>query len=302
MRRIALPLVPAAVALSILLAACRGVPGGPGASTGPIAHPSGDALILGIDYSGGLVAPGFRLTAFPTFSLTGDGRVIVPGPQIDLFPGPARPAVNVRRLNEAGIQAVLGLVTRTALFDASVEYRGAHNFIADAADTVFTLHADGKDVQVVVYALGTFDSGGSHPGMSADELAAHRALSGLLERLGAMDDWMPAYDWAEATWHAYQPDALRLVVRNADADPPDESGIGNMLLDWPIASDPAVFGEPAFDDLRCGVVSGEEAKDWYAALGSANELTRFVKGDHRYQVTARFLLPDEPSECPSPAV
>lgn len=301
MRRIALPLLPAAVTLSIVLAACRGGLGGTGASTGPIAHPSGDALILGIDYSGGLVAPGFRLTAFPIFSLMGDGRVIVPGPQVALFPGPALPSVNVRRLNEAGIQAVLGRVTSTARFDASVEYRGAQNFIADAPDTVFTLHADGTDIRVVVYALGTLDPAGSNPGMSADELAAHRDLSELLERLGAMDDWMPAYDWAEANWQPYQPDALRLVVRNADADPPDESGIGNTLLDWPGASDPATFGEAAFDDLRCGVVSGQEGKDWYAALRSANQLTRFVKGDHRYEVTARFQLPDEPSDCPQPA-
>jgi hypothetical protein len=302
MRRIALPLLPAAVALSILLAACRGGLGGAGGSTGPIDHPSGDALILGIDYSGGFVAPGFRLTAFPPFSLTGDGRVIVPGPQIDLFPGPALPAVNVRRLDEAGIQAVLDLVTRTARFDADSEYRGAQNVIADAADTVFTLHADGKVVHVVVYALDTRDPAGNYPAISADELAAHRALSELLERLGAIDSWMPAYDWAETTWHGYQPDALRLVVRNADSDAPDESGIGNVLLAWPVASDPAVFSEPGFDDLRCGVVSGQEAEDWYAALSTANQLTRFVKDDHRYEVTVRFQLPDEPMECPSPAV
>jgi len=49
-------------------------------------------------------------------------------------------------------------------------------------------------------------------------------------------------------------------------------------------------------------VSGQEAKDWYAALSSANQLTRLVKGDHRYQVMVRFQLPDEPPECPSPAV
>lgn len=301
MRRIASALLPAAVVLSILLAACRGAPGGAGGSTGPIAHPSGDALVLGIDYAGGFVAPGYRLTAFPAFTLTGDGRVIVPGPQIALFPGPALPAVNVRRLNEDGIQAVLNLVTRTGRFDANVEYRGAQNVIADAADTVFTLHANGKDVQVVVYALGTLDPG-NYPGISPDEVAAHRALSELVEHLGAIDDWMPAYDWAEATWQVYQPDALRLVVRNADADPPDESGIARVQLDWPVASDPAVFGEPAFDDLRCGVVSGQEARDWYAALSGANQLTLFIKDDHRYQVTARLQLPDEPLECPSPIV
>jgi len=68
-------------------------------------------------------------------------------------------------------------------------------------------------------------------------------------------------------------------------------------------------GEPAPHDgrilasdgtIRCGVVSGHEAKDWYTAVTGANQLTRFVKGDHWYEVTVRFQLPDEPLECPAP--
>jgi len=48
------------------------------------------------------------------------------------------------------------------------------------------------------------------------------------------------------------------------------------------------------------VVSGDGAEAWYTALSGANQLTRFVKGEHRYQVTVRFQLPDEPLECPQP--
>ena len=47
-------------------------------------------------------------------------------------------------------------------------------------------------------------------------------------------------------------------------------------------------------------MSGHEAKDWYTAVTGANQLTRFVKGDHWYEVTVRFQLPDEPLECPAP--
>ena len=101
-------------------------------------------------------------------------------------------------------------------------------------------------------------------------------------------------------WQPYEPEALRLLVRNADADPPDESGIPNALIDWPVDSDPATFGDPASDGtIRCGVVSGQEAKDWYAALTNANQLTRFVKGDHRYQVTVRFQLPGRAAGVPA---
>jgi hypothetical protein len=292
-------MLPIAAALSLLLAACSA---GPGGSTGPIAHPSGDDLVLRVEYSGGFVAPSFLLTSFPSFTLTGDGRVIVPGAQIDLFPGPALPAVNVRRLSEAGIQAVLREVARTALFGASVEYRGAQNVVADAADTIFTLRADETKVTVLVYGLGTLDPAANNQGISAAEIAAHEVLSRLSDRLTNLDAWLPASAWADTSWHPYRADALRLLVRNAEADPPGDSGIGNKLLDWPDTSDPATFGQPnRLDDQRCGVVSGQHASDWYAALSGANQLIRFVDGDHRYQVTVRPLLPDDALECPKVA-
>ena len=289
-----------------LLVACSLRPGG---STGPSAdpsvfkHPSGDDVILQVEFSGGFVPSSFLFTSFPPFTLTGDGRVIVPGAQIAIFPGPALPAANVRSLTEDGIQAVLKQVIGTGLFGKSVELLAAQNFVADVGDTIFTLHADGADVTIRVYGLGVFDSAGTYPGVSAEELAANRTLSRLSQDLGNLDAILPASAWADAAWQPYQPEALRLLVRNADADAPDESGIGNGLLDWPVDSDPATFGDPTSDGAqRCGVVSGKEATDWYAALSSANQLTRLVKGAHRYQVTVRFQLPDEPPECPSPAV
>jgi hypothetical protein len=298
-------MLPATLALT-LLAACslrQGGSTGPSADPSVFEHPSGNDVILRVDISGGFVPPSFLLTSFPPFTLTGDGRVIVPGPQILLFPGPALPATNVRRLTEDGIQAVLKEVTGTGLFGKSVELLAAQNFVADVGDTIFTLHADDADVRIRVYGLGVFDSAGTYPGVSADELAANRTLSRLLQDLGNLDAILPASDWADAAWQRYQPEALRLLVRNADADAPDESGIGNGLLDWPVDSDPATFGDPTSDGAqRCGVVIGQAARDWYAALSSANQLTRFVKGDHRYQVTVRFQLPEEPPECPGPAV
>jgi hypothetical protein len=244
----------------------------------------------------------FFLTGFPPFTLTGDGRVIVPGAQIAIFPGPALPSVNVRKLSEEGIQAILKEVARTGLFSKSVDFQAAQNFVADAGDTIFSLHAAGKDVTIKVYGLSTFDPPGNYPGVPADELAAYRTLSTLFQQLGNLDATLPASSWVDEGWQPYQPEALRLLVRNADADPPDETGIGNVLVDWPVDSDPATFGDPTSDgSQRCGVVSGQDTVDWYAALGNANQQTSFVKTDHRYLVTVRFQLPDEPPECPQPA-
>lgn len=295
MRRIGQRFLTVALPLVVVMGGCAWL-GGPIAT---IQHPTGDALILRVEYSGGFVGPGFLLTSAPSFTLTGDGRVIVPGPQVAIYPGPAIPLMVERRLSERGIQALLREVTGTTLFGASVQFRGAQNCVADAPDTIFTLHADGRAVAVAVYGLGTVDPGNSCQGMSSGERAAHRALQHLTERLMTLEGWLPAGAWAESAWHTYQPKAMRLVVRNADADQPESSGAGNQLVDWPGSSDPATFGNATSSaDQRCGVVSGQEAVAWYADLSAANQLTRFVKGGHRYQVTVRLLLPDEPLACP----
>ncbi len=108
MRRVSWRSAPLLLVSSILLAACTGAGSG-----GPIAHPAGDRLVLRVTTQGGFIGPGVLFTSFPGFSLLGDGRVMVPGAQIELYPGPALPAVNVRRLTEAGIQAVLDEVLKT---------------------------------------------------------------------------------------------------------------------------------------------------------------------------------------------
>jgi hypothetical protein len=287
-----------AVALSVtslLLGACAWL----GGQAGPIAHPSGDALILRVSSSGGFVGPGWDFANAPSFSLQGDGRVIVPVALPTVYPGPALPGINVRKLTEAGIQAVLAEVIGTGLFAADHDYRGAQGCVMDASDTIFTLHAAGRDETVTVYGLGTL-SGGGCPGMSSSELKAHEALVRLADRLGWPENWLPEAAWVDS-WQPFHPDAMRLIVRNADQDQPDGSGIASQLLPWPAGSDPATFGDDTRTGTRCGVVSGADSETWYSLLREANQLTRFTRGDHRYAVQVRFLLPDEPPTCALPA-
>jgi hypothetical protein len=293
----------AALAVIIALGACSGTGGSAspsGGGGGGITHPAGGDLVFRVEYQGGFVPPQFIFSSLPAFTLTGDGRVIVPGAMIDLFPGPLMPAIQVRRLTEGGVQAVLELVAATRQFGGSQEWRGAQNFVADASDTVFTLHAEDRDVMVKVYGLGTMVAGVEPPpNFPEAELAAHTVLQRLVDRLTVIDQWMPATSWEDAAWHEYQPQAMRLLVRNADADPPDDTGIGNTEIEWPIAGDPAAFGKPyTLADMRCGVVAGDDAEAWLAVLSNSNQLTRFTGGGHAYEVTVRPLLPDEPEACP----
>jgi len=284
--------------MGLLLSGCAG--GGSGPSS-DIAHPAGEALILRVTTEGGFVGPGVLFAQLPGLSVFGDGRVIEPGAVEDIFPGPALPPLLVRRLTEPGVQAVLREVAATGLFAESRSFDGARNVVADAGTTVFSLHADGRDATVSVYGLGTLDASNPPPGVGGAELAAHRALTQLSQRLGMLDSWLPATAWQDADWHPFAPAAFRLLVRNADADPPDQSGIANQLVPWPIAAEPSTFGQPAArpDGSRCGVVNGEDAAAWFGALSRANQLTRFTTGGHRYEVRPRPLLPDEARTCPS---
>jgi hypothetical protein len=289
----------------LLIAGCSGGGGAPSASptpSGDVAHPTGNALILRVANSGGFVAPDFLLGALPTFVLTGDGRVFVPGAQIEIFPGPALPSILQRRLTEAGIHAVLGAVAETGLFKADLDLRGANAMVADASDTVFTLHADGREVTVSVYALGFVDAANPPQGMSGNEVLAHRSLSVLEQRLVGLEQWLPADAWADTGWKPYEPDAFRLYVRNADAEPPDAgSGLPPQApRPWPTAGDPSSFGEASSGDLRCGVVTGTDGATWLAELRQSNQLTRWTAGEHRYSIIPRPLLPYEERSCPAP--
>jgi hypothetical protein len=235
----------------------------------------------------------------PALTIAGDGTVIVPGAQIDIFPGPALPAVMSRRLSEAGLQLVLERIAGTGFFAESATFT-EESLAFDAPLTVFTLHADGRDVVVKVGALGQYrDPAEMAPNMTERERQAHLTLAPLLDDLSLMDQLIPGSAWEETDWHAYQAEELRLLVTNADAEPEDPSGIPGEEVAWPIEGDPTAFGAPyaPVEGARCGPVGGDDVVTWYETLAQANQLTRFTADDHTYAVAARPVLPGEPAEC-----
>src|SRR5512134_1183752 len=91
-RTAALAALPIAALLTAVLASCAddvSVDAG-GTTPSGIVHPTGagDAVVR-IDEGGGLVPEGYDFSAAPRLVITGDGRVIQPGPMIEIYPGPA---------------------------------------------------------------------------------------------------------------------------------------------------------------------------------------------------------------------
>ena len=85
--------LPAALTVLLTLAACAETPVDPGA--GGIDHSTAaDDVLVRLSYEGGFVPVEWTYTNFAFYSLLGDGTLIVPGAQIEIYPGPALPAVS----------------------------------------------------------------------------------------------------------------------------------------------------------------------------------------------------------------
>jgi hypothetical protein len=311
---------PALLVLLVALSGCARLLGsssdpsgtsGDGASasardTGAIDHPTGSEPILVVTSEGGMVPQQMQVTNVPLFVLLGDGRVILPGAQIMIYPGPALPALQERRLDEDGIQAVLEAIEATRLFAEDLDLRAAQNVIADGTDTVFALDSGGRQVRVSAYALGSISgltTGELPAGVTSADVDADRILRQLMDDLIDIGTTVPADGWEAGDWQFSEPEALRLYVSDMTAQPDaGDEDLPRRVLDWPTEVDPAAFGEEvqAFvDGTRCATVTGDDAATWLAALGEANQQTLWTTdGDDRWLVRARPLLPHEVVACP----
>lgn len=271
-----------------------------GGSTGGIEHPAGSEAIIAVTWAGGMLPVAMQATQTPVFVLTGDGRVIVQGMQTLEFPGPILPPLQERTLTEEGIQLVLEALDETNLFVGDLDNRVMQSMVADANDTIFTVNAGGRTSVVTVYAIGMLPPDMEPPpGADPAELEAFQVLSLLNERLATLETWLPEDAWATDRWQPYQPEALRLYVRDVTDEPIDQDLPGQEVA-WPTDGDAATFGEvlPDWGDgTRCAVVEGDAGTTWLAALTEANQNTVWISGERRFAIQVRPLLPHEPRSC-----
>jgi len=272
--------------LAMTMTACA-APSAPGtASPSSIAYATGpNDLVLQWGYEGGFTPPEFQLTNLPSFSLYGDGTVVRPGPQIEIYPGPALPALESFVVEPAGVEAIV-----QAAFDAGLDTvddltdLGSVG-IADAADTVFTLRAGGVDRTVRIYALS--EIGGRPPGMDLDEHRAREALIALVDRLNSLEDWLPEGSVGPAIAHETHGSRVHVSEYRNEADLPQRP------VPWPLAAPLAGAGSDAGTGFRCLAVTGDDWSQLEPLAQAANQLTPWVDGGERYALAFRPLLPDE---------
>ena len=261
------------------------VPGGSSTTTlGGIAHPAGkNELILQITLGGGFIRPEVSLYPIPEFSLYGDGRVIVTGPTIAIYPPAALPNLQTTVVSEEVVQLILEASKKAGLFDPSIDY--GRPGVTDVGTTTFALNADGHSFQTVVYALGFGSQAG---GLTQPQVEARTALQDLSARLADLS----GFTSGQVTWTPY--DFTGIAVYSSPTQPgtTDSAGVQPNRLDWPLG-DLGTLGTAANDNLRRAVVSGQDLAVLTPLLDQATSITLWKSGQNYYQLFFRPLLPDQ---------
>jgi hypothetical protein len=279
-RRVAV-LIPALVAF----AACANAPTHP--ATGTIEHASGPQdLLVRVNVGGGFVATEWSLTSVPTFSLFGDGTLISPGAQVELYPGPALPAISRRTVDEAGIQAILAeALDATDGVPDDLGDLGSIG-IADAPTTRIVVRAGGVDRAIEAYALSEVPE--RPEGMSEEVYRARQRLAQLVTKLGSLDGWLPTGSLGPEA--GYRAAAGRLFV----GEYRKVEDLAQQPVAWPLDGPLAGFGnDEGSIGYRCGTLDGAAWSDVRSLAEQANALTPWTDGGDRFLILFRPLLPDE---------
>jgi hypothetical protein len=255
---------------ALALSACAG--GGtaaPAPSPSPAPLPTG--LVLQVALTGGFTTPEELASRLPVVSVYGDGRVLTQGPQIEIWPAPALPNVQVQQVDGATVR---DLVDRAV--EAGVTETGdlGEPPLADAPTTRFTLVTDEGTTVREVYALTETPP----DTVTAEQAAARERLQDLVGVLTSVD----------GESGAYVPQTVAGVVRPYTGGDPE---LPQPDVAWP---GPELPGSPLGAGLTCVSATGQQAADVLAAAASANALTPWVAADgSRWSIAFRPVLPHE---------
>ena len=240
-----------------------------------------DVAVVRFGYSGGLVPQGDAIVNQPRLIVSGDGRLFVPGPVMEIHPGPLVLPMGVRRITEAGIQRVLAAAAAAGLLAPPPDYTSNDvAVVADAPDTVLWLAAAGSEFVHSAYAIGVVN-----PAAEDESTAARRALAGFVEALNDLSALVGEVNLGEES--AFVPVEYRIqsYVTNeaefAGIEPPP------VIVDWPASTGFTLAS--ASGCVRLPAAAGAPV------FSTATETTIFRDGDALYRLAVAPVLPSDPA-------
>ena len=271
------------VVAALGLVACGGDSDSPAAddSLPPVAdgyqHPTGaDDVVIEYAEVGGFVPREFAFQQTPNLLVSGDDRVFSPGAQIEIYPGPLLPAVQVQPITEDGIQAILAAADEAGLLQ-QIDYEQPTN-IADASTARVTINVNGETFVHEAYALGL-----AFPGYGSEEVAPERqALADFIARLNDLNGLVGADQLGEQTIFDPAEYGIEAIIID-DLSVYGTDGIEPTMVDWLAEASVRLA-----DAATCTVVPAAEVGETF---GAANQLTFFTDADVTYQVLAKPILP-----------
>jgi hypothetical protein len=226
-------------------------------------------------------------SAGPTFVID-QGRLIVHGPQIELYPGPLLPNLQQRVIGQAGIDAIVAAARSAGLLDGPTDLTGGLQPGAETAHLLFTIDGVEREIlgdparQIVCVTTPCVGPPGTP-----------EAFGGFWATVNDLQSWLGVELGPESP---YTPDRLAVLL----TEPSVDATLRPQVARWPLTGPMKQFGVewPGASPARCGVIAGADLAAALAAFGAANELTHWTDDTGaEFGVIARPLLPGEPDPC-----
>lgn len=235
--------------------------------------PASDALVLQVVRAGGFLPSGAAFRAVPGVSVYEDGRVVAQGAQIEVFPPPALPSLQVGRLDAAEVRRLVE--AGREVVDADEDY--GQPPVADAPTTAVVVQDGGRRAVAAAVALeelsGALPDGG---GLTEEQRAARERLSAYVRQV---QDAASA-----ASAEAYEAERLAVLAEPYGEAAQGLADLSPVDVAWP---------GPALTPGECVVVTGEQVGEVVAAAGPASVETRWTAGGQALRLAFRPLLPHE---------
>jgi hypothetical protein len=294
--------LPTSIAVAALVVACGGasptpspapVSQVPGASEPAASSSPGDVgAVIRASWTQAL-PPRALFGNLPALVVTDDGRVLVPGPVAEIYPGPLVAPIVERPISPAGVAALLQAAKDAGILRSGGDFTGGA-LPPGAAAGRLQIVVDGVSYDLVgdTSAAVPCDAASSCPQPVPGTPAAFATFWYRLLDLGS---WLAPDLGAE---REHVPSAYAVIV-----GPPPEPWPGAVPVVWPVA-DPALdmFGTPVRGEpsTRCGTADGDLAAALRPLFAGATQLTRFVatpSASATHGLTVRPLLPGDEDPC-----